>query len=675
MRRIPFEIGLIALALVVNFYAVFLPANSLVMGWFGSDDAFYYFKTAQNIAEGHGITFDQLGRDSGFHPLWMLVITPIFTLARYDRILPLRLVVLLSALLNAATGVVLYRLSRRFLMPFAAALIALFWTFYPFIHSQVTEMGMESGISAFFIALLIYQVAKQEPARDDDDGNFPISGGLRQALWIGAIATLTVFARLDNIFIVLLVGAWLAIRPARMRYLLLSDVALIILGVLWSYMTRVGFGPTYAQSAASAYWMVVVALAVRVALYYLFGLYGSQKLTGSFWLPWQLVKAAAVSLLSTALITVTMLALQALHVFPGFPRLVLAYEAGCALAAVLAVRLIAAFLTRGNIPAGEPLRWRTTILRLAGYFGPVGLALVVYMGASLWYFGTPMPVSGQIKRWWGTLPNPIYGRPVETLGGMLGFFPRSTPWSLAQALISWPAALPEWLRLLIYGGIALFILLALWQRTRKAVHALAIFPLFAGSFVQLISYTGTGYLHMRGWYWVSDMMAITLLVGILADDLLCRAQGLTFHAVSVYRIGNALVAAICALVVFYGVSDLVRRMPMVLSQRMTGYYMEGINELKQNTEPGSVIGSTGGGVVAYFIDGRTIVNLDGLMNTAAYFRALQQGTASQYLDKIGLKYIYAGENAITSSDPYFQFKGRLEKLKEFGGSTLFLWKK
>ena len=41
------------------------------------------------------------------------------------------------------------------------------------------------------------------------------------------------------------------------------------------------------------------------------------------------------------------------------------------------------------------------------------------MSASLWYFGTPMPVSGQIKRWWGTLPNPIYGKPVATVGELL----------------------------------------------------------------------------------------------------------------------------------------------------------------------------------------------------------------------------------------------------------------
>jgi hypothetical protein len=136
MRRIPFEVWLVVLVFFVHLYPVFVPANSLVMKWFGSDDAFYYFKTAQNITEGRGITFDGLGRDSGFHPLWMLVITPIFALARFDRLLPLRLVVGLSALLSAGTGVLLYRLAKRSLAPLAAAFAALFWIFYPFIHKM-----------------------------------------------------------------------------------------------------------------------------------------------------------------------------------------------------------------------------------------------------------------------------------------------------------------------------------------------------------------------------------------------------------------------------------------------------------------------------------------------------------------------------------------------------------
>jgi hypothetical protein len=284
-----------------------------------------------------------------------------------------------------------------------------------------------------------------------------------------------------------------------------------------------------------------------------------------------------------------------------------------------------------------------------------------------------MPVSGQIKRWWGTLPNTVYGHPVETLKGMLGFPLEKGPWELLSKLIAWPQALPEWLRILFYGGIALAILILFWKRSRSAIHGLALFPLFVGSIVQLISYTGTGYLHMRSWYWASSMMAVTLLLGILLDQLLCRSERFSLRGIPLPRLANTLGLALCAIVVLYGIEEMVRRMPMRLNQRMQGYYLEGIHALEKSTEPGSLIGSTGGGVIAYFIEDRTVVNMDGLMNTAGYFHQLQQGTAAAYLDALGMDYVLANELMITDSDPYFQFKGRLLKMKEIGGAMLFAW--
>jgi len=670
-RPISFEFILVALVLVLHLYPLFAPANSLVLGWFGSDDAFYYFKTAQNITEGRGITFDGLGRDSGFHPLWMLVITPIFALARFDLILPLRLVAALSILLTAGTGVLLYRLAKRVLSPLAAAFVALFWIFYPFIHKNITQMGMESAISAFFIALLVYRLARHG---DHDDVPNPPHSSIRPALLTGLVGMLAVFARLDNIFLVLLAGAWFCLRPVRARYLLLSDIALIMLGVLWSYMERVGFGAAFAQNTASVYWMVVLAVAIRVVLYYIAGLY-CLPAPGRGSLALSLARAAAVSLLATALLAGAMLALQALRVIPGFPRLTLAYEAGAGLASVLFTRLASWFLSRGKAasPTEDMIHWPSTFLRAVGFFSPLAVGLAAYMGWSQWYYGTPMPVSGQIKRWWGTLPNTVYGHPVDSLQGLLGLVPKSGPWHLLLDLTAWAAALPGWLRLLLFGGAALALLLLLWPRSRAAIHRLALFPLFAGSFVQLISYTGTGYLHMRTWYWTASLMLITLLLGILMDNALSLSERFTLRGRPAGRFARPLAIILCATVVAYGMAEIIRNMPMRLNARMQNYYMETIHELEANTEPGSLIGSTGGGMIAYFITGRAVVNMDGLMNTSEYFHLLQQGRASQYLDRIGLDYVSATELVITDSDPYFQFKGRLRKLKSFGGADLFKW--
>src|SRR3990170_2331962 len=98
LRKLPFfEALLAALILAVHVYAAFSDAFNMPNAWFIRDDAYYYFKVAQNITEGRGITFDGINLTNGFHPLWMLVCIPIFALARFDLILPLRVLLLVMA--------------------------------------------------------------------------------------------------------------------------------------------------------------------------------------------------------------------------------------------------------------------------------------------------------------------------------------------------------------------------------------------------------------------------------------------------------------------------------------------------------------------------------------------------------------------------------------------------
>jgi hypothetical protein len=93
--------------------------------------------------------------------------------------------------------------------------------------------------------------------------------------------------------------------------------------------------------------------------------------------------------------------------------------------------------------------------------------------------------------------------------------------------------------------------------------------------------------------------------------------------------------------------------------------------LEEHTEPGSIIGLTGGGNVGYFIQDRTIVNMDGLINSYAYFQALQTRTGGEYLQSIGLDYVLANP-VILDQQPYKgQFNEYLEPLKVYyGGKQL-----
>jgi hypothetical protein len=85
-------------------------------------------------------------------------------------------------------------------------------------------------------------------------------------------------------------------------------------------------------------------------------------------------------------------------------------------------------------------------------------------------------------------------------------------------------------------------------------------------------------------------------------------------------------------------------------------YMDTLTILENHTEKGALIGMTGGGNTGYFIKDRTIVNMDGLINSYAYFQALKQNKGGKYLAKIGMGYVFASKYIITSSMPYrYQF--------------------
>ena len=135
-----FQLAIMLLILVPHLFIIFAHQD-IVLTWFNTDDAFYYFKTAQNIVEGHGVTFDGIARTNGFHPLWMIILLPIFTLARFDLILPLRLVIILQVMLGLGSALILYQLGRSLCSRWVSFLMALILVFSPAIYEVVLKGG------------------------------------------------------------------------------------------------------------------------------------------------------------------------------------------------------------------------------------------------------------------------------------------------------------------------------------------------------------------------------------------------------------------------------------------------------------------------------------------------------------------------------------------------------
>src|SRR6185436_3599688 len=205
-RSRAFEFILVILVMGISLYAALSDAQNLSWRWFTRDDAYYYFKVAQNISEGHGSTFDGINPTNGYHPLWMLVCIPIFALARFDLILPLRVLLLVLGGLSAATAVLFYRLIGRVFAPAIGALAALYWSFNYDILGRVYQQGLETGIAVFFVLLLVYKLFEFEIAWRKNQ----VSNG--QLFGLGLIALLAVLSRLDLIFMAGMLGIWIILR-------------------------------------------------------------------------------------------------------------------------------------------------------------------------------------------------------------------------------------------------------------------------------------------------------------------------------------------------------------------------------------------------------------------------------------------------------------------------------
>jgi len=314
--------------------------------------------------------------------------------------------------------------------------------------------------------------------------------------------------------------------------------------------------------------------------------------------------------------------------------------------------------------------WRDWMSRALGYFSPIIITLLIYLTINYRYAGTAMPVSGQIKRWWGTLPNTVYGQPIKTFTGVIKelFDPgrmRGPFWLLMQPINFCASKLKTFLGyspaenmfdhiyVVVVVGIIFFTVVYLLvgrhsRKYKKYASSLALLPLFTGALFHAMSYKSTGYLHAKSWYWIGEMILIILFLNILYTIFLeiieKRSLGNKFTSIFTFLVCGALWG-------MFSVS-ILQQFPLN-GQVPFEYDLDGeVQFIRAQTEPGDVIGMTGGGLIAYFIPDRTILNLDGLINSADYFKKLQDGETTEYLVEKNMKYVYGEELVLLDSDPY-----------------------
>jgi hypothetical protein len=664
-----FELGLVITALVAHIYVALSP-NRTVLNWYLNDDAFYYFKVAVNISAGLGVTFDGINVTNGFHPLWMLINVLVFWLARFDLFTPLRVLIIVSSLLSVGTGILIFRFLRRYILPEIAAVAAVIWIFLPAIHNVVVANGLENNLSAFMIMLLLYLSSRSADSKPP---------GIRMAI-LGLVAGLTVLARLDNIFIVMLVGLWVILpeAPPSFRNTIPLDFGLFFISGVLAYYFVLGTGPAYFEGAGTLPYFICLAFIVKpisLAIARLYS-YDPDRFSTGF-----IARCFFAALVSSLMIG---LGFVLLRFGQDYLVRLLLVDGLITFMGTLGIRAILRFLYRKPEQSMHAIPslfsagfWRQVVPRMLRYYLPLIILMMIYLIWNYSYAGTALPVSGQIKRWWGELPHSFYGVPTvgerELIGldkaGGWSFF--LTPiWSLNRVLDN--ELKPEQLHYVILGFtgtvVVIWLLMLLARRTwfARVSDGLLLLPWFAALYAHIFSYTATSYVHLREWYWVSEMLFVVVGLGLALDYLFFWFQEFKLDI----RIWRLALVFLCAWVLFSFSSLLGHRysyrpFPDDENMMLTQF-------IEDNTQPGALVGMPGGGTTAYFLHGRTIVNIDGLINSAEYFDMLRAGKGAQFLDRLGLDYVCCSSLALQHTDPYeSMLEGRLEPQAEENGMTLY----
>lgn len=227
-------LGLIVLSAFVRIFVSWQPVDTLIEKNL-PDDAFYYFTIAHNVTHGYGASVDKVNQTNGFHPLWLILILPIFRMFDVRGDLPIHLALTLASLIDLFTILMIIRivelLSGERKLGIAAGIV---YAFNPFVIFQITN-GLETSIANASLAAFTLLVIVSVKARSQ----------LRYAALVGIAGGLMILARTDSIFYFLLavsVSSWRKDVMFSLQYLTIIGLSAAVVIFPWLVWSRISTG-------------------------------------------------------------------------------------------------------------------------------------------------------------------------------------------------------------------------------------------------------------------------------------------------------------------------------------------------------------------------------------------------------------------------------------------------
>jgi len=244
---LPIGIAILLAAAFVRLFFAWQPIDRIDR-LFVPDDTYYTLAIARSIAHGIGPSADGTTLTNGFQPLLGFLLVPVFWITS-DPDMALRAAVVLTAVVDALSVFLIFRIANRAWGRAAGVAGAALWTVSPYAIANALG-GLETSLAVFCVLLLVDTMSRSRES--------PTSG---TALWLGALGAIAWLARIDTAAATLLL--FIACGPARLRYVGRAALAFMLVVGPWCAYELIRFGTIIPESGSA----VRAQVAFHQALY------------------------------------------------------------------------------------------------------------------------------------------------------------------------------------------------------------------------------------------------------------------------------------------------------------------------------------------------------------------------------------------------------------------------
>ncbi len=227
----------LSIGLIVRIIISFSIEYSITHG-VSSDDSYYYFRIAQNIANGFGSTFDQINQTNGYQPLvlWFLVV--IYKVFSSDIFTPIVIAQIILSLISTLAAYLTFKFVREISGSDFAAILSVIFIFLNPVIVAINFKSLETNFYWLFliVSLIYYQKYLKNSLEESLNLKFFI---------FGLLISLAAFSRLDGGFYILALALYFLFRKSesfvnRIKKIFFSGLGFSILFVpylIYNYLT------------------------------------------------------------------------------------------------------------------------------------------------------------------------------------------------------------------------------------------------------------------------------------------------------------------------------------------------------------------------------------------------------------------------------------------------------